>query len=733
MTNYKLKIAISASLLVAAGAEVLAAESTMIEEVIVTALKRETNIQKTPISMTAITGGVIENAGITDVARLANFVPNMVVGQNNNDTLVMIRGIGTSDTSIVSDPSVAVHLDDLYIPRTSGLNMLMYDAGRVEILRGPQGTLYGRNATGGSVSIHSQHPESEFGLKADGLSGDYGWQQFRGVVNAPIIEDKLAARISLVKEERDGYQENIMPGGQDSNDLDASAWRVQFQWEATDNLSLFFKAEGVDYDGVGQQRERLESAAGYAGNAFQGTQADPAELNKVYKNTEEELDLESDTQLFRAKYLIEDVVDVTFIAGRSETEWSFVLDADQQSLPLQTVGYSSMVSEMDSQELRFTSATDGDLEWLVGFYRMTEQSSQPLLVVNSGLPFQTTINNGWAMDTESLAMYSHFTYAMNDEFNLQFGARYSEDEKKGEGRHAVCFTDIIRAPFPPQCPTPNEIIKAENTWSQDTWHLGIDWSPSIDHMVFAKVSTGYKAGGFNLISSSTENKTWDPEEVIAFEAGWKGNLMDGRLRLGTSAFHYAYDELQVAGIVDFSRLTFNAAEASISGLELEAVFQPTDGWMITGSLGWLDAEFDDFVAVDPVTVPQGNPLGAPPPVEEDFSGNKLINSPELSANLSVQYTFNLEGAGSLIARVQGHWQDEWYLRPYNLPEDRQDAYSTADVKLIWNSPEERYYVEAFVNNVTDEVHATSIEVTNGGYFGNVTAPRMWAVRVGFNY
>ena len=696
-----------------------------LEEITVTATKRETNLQDTPISITAFGRRDLENAGTHNLFGLAEFVPNMVVGQNNNDTQVMIRGIGTSDTTIVSDPSVAVHLDDLYITRTSGLNMLMYDTERVEVLRGPQGTLYGRNATGGSVNIISTRPQSEFGVNADALYGDYDWFQFRGVLNAPIVKDHLAGRLSLVREKHDGYQENVFPGGTESNDSDALAWRAQLLWTPNDNLSVLFKADNVDFDDVGQQRERLDSPLGHPSNAFQNTLADPPEFNSVYKDTLESRDLESNSQLVRTDWQFIDSMELTFIAGWTDMEFDFLLDADQDAEVLTTVGNSKTSSDSNSQELRLTSTTDSPLQWLLGFYRLEENAEQPLLVVN--VP-GVTINNGWEMETESWAVFSQLSYEITDTVRLTGGIRYSDDEKKGRGRRETCVTG---RPF---CPIPNTVIEEENSWDDVTWLVGADWSLWDNHMLYAKLSTGYKAGGFNLIGAEPENTIWDPEEVTSYEIGWKATLLDGRLRLNTSAFHYDYDDLQVAGIVNFARLTFNAAEAEINGVELEALYQPADGWIVNFSLGWLDAEFVDFVGVDPVNVPQGRvPPGEPAPVTQNFSGNSLTNSPDWSGSLSVQYTFALEQQGTLTARAQTHWQDDWYLRPYNLPEDRQNSYFTTEVRLIWRSPAERWYAEGFVTNISDEQFATSVEVTNGGFFGNINPPRMWGVRVGFNY
>ena len=694
-------------------------------EITVTATRRETNLQDTSIAITAIGEQGLKNTGIDTMASLANFVPNMVVGQNNNDTQVMIRGIGTSDNIIVSDPSVAIHLDDMYVTRPSGLNMLMYDTERVEVLRGPQGTLYGRNATGGSVNIISKRPDNEFGVSTDMLTGDYDRFQFRGTLNLPIIDEQLAGRISVIREERDGYQENVFPGGTESNDADALAWRAQLLWTPSDNLSVLLKADDVDFEDVGQQRERLDSPAGHPSNAFQGTLAEPREYHKVYKDTPESRELESDSQLVRVDWQFSDAAELTFIVGETELSWDFILDADQWDGVPQTIGNPGLSSDSSTQELRLTSTTDNPLQWIVGLYHLEEDGSQPLLVVNAPAP---TITNLWEIKSDSKAVFGQLSYELTDEIKLIGGLRHTRDEKKGQGSNEICVPSLGF------CPIPERVIAEDGSWDETTWLIGADWNPSDNHLYYGKISTGYKAGGFNLIGANPEDTVWDPEEVTSLEIGWKSTLIDDKLRLNAAAFSYDYDDLQVASIINFSRLTTNAAKASIKGIELEAIILPADGWLINFGIGWLQAEFDDFTGVDPINVPQGSvPPGEPDPIPEDFSGNNLINSPDWSVNFGIQYTFDLGEQGTLLTRLQSHWQDDWYLRPYNLPEDMQDGYSTTDIRLIWRSGKDRWSAEAFVNNVSDNLRATSVEVTNGGFFGNINSPRTWGVLIGYNY
>jgi iron complex outermembrane receptor protein len=599
----------------------------------------------------------------------------------------------------------------------------MYDTESVEVLRGPQGTLYGRNANGGTVNINSKRPEQEFGGKADVLVGDYDWLQMRAVLNLPIAEDKLAARISAVRDERDGFQENVYEGGTVAQDRDALAWRAQLLWTPTETIDILLKVDDVEMDDTGTSRERLDSPPGHFSQAWQGTLADPAALNKVYKDFPESRDLKSSNQVINVNWAIGDSVALSFVAGWNELDWDITVDADQDDQLINTDVWGELSSEMDSQEIRLASTGDGRLQWVAGYYQFQEEAVNTILIViNPG----TTIDNLFAVKNDSSAFFGQLTFDVSDSFRLTAGARSSTDKKKGYSENEVCVTPdgFCFAPF--------NTDEAQDEWTNTSWLLGLDWTVAENHMLYAKASTGYKAGGFNLGEDfSDENTFWEPEEILAYEIGWKALFADNKLQLNTAAFLYDYTELQLVSILNFTLFTENASAATVQGIEVELVYRPTDQFMIEVGAGWLDATFDDYIAVDPVVVPRF-PI-PPPPIPQDYSGNSLVNAPETSLNLTLQYIFNLGSAGNLTARVQAHYQDDWYLRPFNLSYDFQESYTMTDVRLMWRSPEEMWFGEAFVTNISDVQRATSVELSNGGFFGNVFEPRMWGVRLGIEF
>jgi iron complex outermembrane receptor protein len=718
----KASIKLSMALVAALTGQMAFGQSSL-DEIVVTAQKRETTLHETPIAISAFSSEQLQLAGIDTVDTLAQSVPNMVVGGNNNNAFVMIRGIGTSNFSVISDPSVAVHLDDLYITRLSGMNMLMYDTERVEVLRGPQGTIYGRNANGGSVNIISNKPEQEFGGNADVLFGDYNWWQTRAVLNVPISEGKLAARLSAVREKRDGFQENVFPGGTVAQDRDALAWRAQLLWTPAENLDILLKVDDVDFDDTGTSRERLDSPAGHPSNDWQGTLADPQALNSVYKDFPESRVLESSNKLIRANWGLGDSVELSLISGWTDLDWAITVDAEQDRELLNADVWGEMSSESNSQELRLASTGDGRLQWVAGYYQLHEEAVNTVLIMQTP---GVTIDNLFAVENDVKAVYGQLSYAISDSFRLTAGARSGKDEKAGYAENEVCVT------FTPICFAPFNTDEADDEWSETSWLLGMDWTLADGHMLYGKVSTGYKSGGFNLGEDFFDSNTvWDPEEILAYEFGWKALLFDNKLQVNTAAFLYDYTDLQLNSILNFTIFTENASEATVQGVEVELAYRPSDQAIIDFGIGWLDATFDNYVSVDPVNVPRF-PV-PPPPVSEDFSGNHLVNAPELSMNLGLQYTFELGSRGSLTARSQTRFQSHWYLRPYNIAEDRQESFTKTDLRLIWRSPDQTWYTEAFVTNVSNVQRATSVEMSNGAFFGNVFEPRMWGVRVGIDF
>ena len=732
-------------------APMVVAQESVLEEIVVTAEKREANSQTVGISISAFTGEILDNLGTRDVLELSRFVPNLQIGTETSDLKVMLRGVGSDNLEAFSDPGVAVHIDGVYQARPSGGNSLFYDMERVEVLRGPQGTLYGRNATGGAINFITNKPGDELDGAIDLAAGDKDWQRIRGMLNVPIAGDKLMFRISGIAEQRDGVQKNLVPGGTEGNDIDDHSVRAHLTWQPSDAASITLSGNTLKKEGVGPVRKRTSSpgagvvtAGGVPANCQDcGYVMNPEDLRTAFKDTEEAFDLETEGVNLTFDYDFGSMV-LTAIASDQSTDMNLIQDSDQSPRPKGVPGGTTdtarvlQESEQSTFELRLASAGDGPWEWLAGLYFLDENAFQNTLI-NRDPTFgaKLDINVKHDVNSKSQAAFGQVSYSPSETLKLTAGLRYTKDEKDAVGGTIV--TVDPPNPFIPFPPPGRLIITPPITrgsqgftpadeWSKTTWKLGLDWFVNDDSMVYATVSSGYKAGGFNFGVASAE--TYDPEEVVAFEIGSKNRFADDRVQLNAAAFYYDYTDLQVFQVVNRTIIVRNAAEATIYGAELELVALATDALRFDASLGLLNTEYNDFILPSNLFL---DPTGAPTNI--DVSGNNLINAPEKSGHIGAQYTFGLGDFGELTARIQGYFTDDIYMRALNLePYDVQDGYSIWDAKLTWDSVNGTWWAQAFINNFTDEEVVNNLEVTDSGiYFGNVNNPKLWGVIVGYNF
>lgn len=718
------------------------AQQAMLEEIVVTAEKRETNLQTLGISVSAFDGDMLDAVGSRDILELSRFVPNLQIGTETSDLKVMIRGVGSDNLEAFSDPGVAVHIDDVYQARPSGGNYLFHDMQRVEVLRGPQGTLYGRNANGGAINFISNKPTGEFEAGLDIGTGDENLQLFRGMLNAPIVGDQLMIRVAGSGEMQDGYQKNLVVGGTEGNDKDDTSLRAQLLWQPSSKASFLLAARELARGGVGPVRKRASSPgldsvtlAGVPANCPDcGFVANPEDLRTVFKNTPELFDLATDANSLTFNFDFGPVV-LTAIGADQSTVMNLVQDSDQsripKGVPRGTTDTAAVAQKSDQQtlEVRLASAGEGPMEWLAGLYYLDENAFQNTIINrNPTFGAGTNINVLHDVNAKSSAIFGQLSYSMGDNLKVTGGVRSTDDEKSATGGTIV----RIIPPFGPPMGRGSQGFTPEDNWSATTWKVGLDWYASDDNMVYTTVSTGYKAGGFNFGVGGSES--YDSEKVTAFEIGSKNRFSGDRVQLNATAFYYDYRDLQVFQVVNQTIVVRNAAEAAISGAEVEFVAVPVEPLQIDASFGLLETEYENFVLPSNLFLRPPNPPPLRRPTNVDVSGNTLINAPNWSGHIGIQYTFS-SSFGGVTARAQGYITDDIYLRALNLdPYDVQNGYSTWDLKLMWRSPADRWHAEAFVNNMSDETVITNQEVTDSGiYFANLNRPKRWGVIVGMRF
>ena len=722
-----------------------ALSQAVLEEVIVTAQKRETTLQSEPLAVSAFTGEDIVRAGGVDANVLGYMVPNLHVGEETNrDGLSMtVRGVSGTDVRNASDPTTAFHVDGSYVPRLSGPQAYFFDVERVEVLRGPQGTLYGRNSTAGVVNVITNKPDLDgFSGLADVAAGDYGLLQFNGVLNVPLSE-RAGARVAVMSNDRDGYRDNAPSA--DGDDADDLGVRVHLAFEAGDTTSVLITGERYERGGVG-------GVASFATFPMDDTgllTSDPARVNPI--DTQGFRDNGDSNLRFDVNHGFADL-DFTYQAAFRSHERDFLADADFTAEPrIQSFVRETTKSETWTHEARLTSTGDGPFQYIAGIYLLDEEIDGDFVVglthVRFGPAFRVRfVDRG--LTNESAAAFLHSTYELSDRLRLTAGLRHTRDEKDKGGNPADlgASADAATGSFQtvglengptfflaPQLANPE--------WDETTWKLGLDYRVSDNALLYGHASTGFKAGGYNRGSQARPGAPlviYNPETVTALEAGWKSTTGNGRVRINLAGFVYDYRDLQLgqtftdeAGTI--TNQTVNASDASVWGVELEAEALIGESGRGVIALGHLATEFEEFTGVDDPLIVGAQSLSA--------TGNELTRAPGLTGTLMLEPVVWRFDGGSLTPRAMLHYESDAYLGVLNRDFEKRDGFTRTDVSVYFESARQDWYAEAYVRNLEDEDVATYMECFDFRQMGvpvqqcerAYAPPRTWGVRLGLRF
>jgi iron complex outermembrane receptor protein len=725
-----------------------------LEEIIVTAQHREQNIQDVPISVTALTAEHIAKADIFDAASIAVSVPGFSFSEfAPGQALMTFRGVGSSDDGAGLDSSAATFLDGVYIGRFAGVNFDLFDLDRIEVLKGPQGALFGRNAIGGVINIVTTRPTQEFAAKAGLTVGSEGIVRYQGLVSGGLTEN-LSGKLVVNHREHDGYTRNTLLNI-DVNDEDQTSFRGQLRWEGA-NSDWLLSADTMEDERAGVGRfplvngnfDYVQTAKDLgAGGDF--TSASPIKGFTERENTGFSLQGDID---FKGGAL-------TTITGIRNVESSWEMPSigapagGGYDLAAGIFGVDvndDIEEEIDtfSQELRWTSDLDGAFNYVVGLYYFTEDTDrqeQFRLDRNTVATGQVVVGNEWTNtdnETTSYAVYGQGSYDFNEQWTLTLGARYTEDERDYVASAANCaLTDaeINAAGLPLSVCTftglNNDIngnrvgsslgIVAEafiepasDTWSNFSPMVSLQYRSNDDMMYFATISTGYKAGGFagSQGIAAAAGTPVDPEEVINYEFGFKGDFFDNRVRLNTTVFYMDYTDLQIVrfGPVPGSEFgtfqTTNVGQADIYGLEMDFVWQISDNFQLSGNYAYLDTEANDLVI----------------PAVGDFSGSTLRQAPENTYSIVAEYTVPSD-VGDFDFRAQYAGSDDQHFDFASLDDTVSPSHEELDLSARWIAPDQNYQLSLWVKNATDEAYAQHVYRIGPGSIGAWNAPRTYGL------
>ncbi len=668
-----------------------------VDQIIVTAEKRAVNAQRTPISIKAFDSDALQRSVIEDLYDIGLQTPGVIVNKEIVGK-VYIRGIGTENLTVGGDPGVAVHADGAYIARTSAANFDLHDVERVEVLRGPQGTLYGRNATGGSINIISNAPTEEFYAKADFQYGSHDRFRYGGVISGPL-SDKVLARVSFVKSDRDGFAENLLTGSSlDTEDLTMGRARLRFL--PNENVTFDLIGEFSIDDSKPAPFKQLEFS-----DLFEGMNGafDPPGLRFVAQESPVE---EHQDQYGVTGILNWDFSDVTLTSVSSYRSIDFfaAFDGDAVDITFQNFEDAND-SEQFTQEIRLASNTDGALDWIIGGYYFNDDGHQEIFIPIPGFGFD--ILHIADIKTNAFAAFGQASYALSPQLNVTAGLRYSTEDKEAEQFTDFGFIPPLMQPL-----------------SQDgdalTPRFAVEFTPNDNALLYASATRGFKSGGFTF---NGFQGNFDPEFVWSYEGGLKTQFAENRAQANISFFYYDYTDLQVSKLENNAGVITNAADATIWGGEFEFITRPNDFFEFNVGLSYLNAEFDEFLTEDP-----SNPgLGT-----IDLAGNNLTRSPEFTANVGAQFDAPAGSWGTASLRVDYQYQAKSFFTPFNRDLSAQEAFHLVNARLSLQDNDDAWRFAVFVKNVFDETYFLNIlesGVEAGKPEGFLAPPRTWGLQV----
>ncbi len=707
-------------------------QAVQLETITVTATRTgETNLQETAIAITTFDSIDLFERNINNTKDLTHATPGMSISQNANWAQVFIRGIGTNNIFPGSETSSTVHYDGVYMSRPTMVFNDFLDIEQVEVLKGPQGTLYGRNSIGGTINIKPYLPTNEHRSIGSIELGNYGRTRISATVSGPMIEDQLMGSFSVLAHDSDGYVKNLNPAGTDYfNDENHEGFRGSLRWLMNDRMEFIISTDYLDQNESPPMRKPTYTLSdGTPANTAQVI-SDPWKINSNFDSTTELTNYGT-----HGKYIwdINEDYEFTSITAYRGADYKFHGDTDYTEIADVDFAMNEDQNQF-SQEFQLTKKI-GQLTWLVGTYYFDEhidynfQNNTTLQsAVNRTLPsipLQVILDA--ETDTSSWAVFFSSSYALTDQLSVILGTRYSYEKKKMSG----CGISTAVGGTPAVC-RPDE--KASLSEHASTPKVGLEYQYNDDLFFYGTVSRGYKSGGFNFgytdnISTgfSHPDAEFDPEFLTAYEIGIKSDWMDHRLRLNSTFFYYDYKDLQVQSFKNFVSTISNADKSEITGAELEATFTPTNNWQFDAGISWLDAEYKDFK-----NAAEQNNNG---PIQIDASGNKLNKAPDWSTDLTARYYQYLQNGSMLTWRVNHYWQDREYFTASNLKTKSQEAYGITNVSLGYSSIDGKLELLAYIDNVADQDYISGITDfnLNSGMAGDINPPRTYGIKAVYHF
>lgn len=710
-----------AGLATAAAAATPAIEAAL-EEVTVSAARREQSLQDVPMAVTVFGADEIRTRGLAGIGSIGQRVPGLAISQpTRNSTNFSLRGAGSLVRNPGLDQPTALFVDEVYVGQGSAIEFDLFDIERVEVLRGPQGTLYGKNVVGGAVNVITRQPTAEPRALFEVTAGRFGRLDANGVVSGGLGSDELSGQLAFSHRSSDGYTTNLITGN-NAEQEDTSSVRGKLRYQPSDRVDITATIQYARDKSTGIERVLRGDTLDFVGELPNDHTAVTNEDGRY----DRELLALSLYGVFET-----DWGKLTSVTGYRNNDNRF-FDGDNDGTPLTLVHFLYQLDDARqwSQELRLSGSSER-FDWVAGLYYLNIEFAQNDAVQIAGAPGSLAaivltnrlgVNGaierfGQDITTDSYAVFGQLDYRLAPELKLSVGGRYTYEEKSG---NTYC------ASIGQQCLAIYNVAVSKN-WSAFTPRVGLEYKPVDSALLYATASKGFKSGGFmtGYPTPVGVDSAFAPEYAWNYELGLKSRWLDDRLQLNLAAFHTEYTDMQVRQVTGTGTLLAgNAGSAKAEGIELESVLSPVAGLRLFATYGYLDATYQRFVL-------QG----------ANYSGNRMLLSPEHSVSAGISYDWQLGSGGSLSLSSDYQYKSKVYFGPENDESSADDLSGVLNASLIYTRPDERWEVSVWGRNLGDS--RDYVQASNLGFFyqpaaaflgktrstvaGRLTPPLTWGV------
>ncbi|MEX2150857.1 MAG: TonB-dependent receptor [Steroidobacteraceae bacterium] len=677
-------------------------DASKLDEVIVTAQRRNESLQDVPIAVTALAGDMLERSGVRTAEEIELVTPGLSYSTVGSYAMPRIRGVGTNANAATIENPVALYVDGVYYAYQAGSSLSLNNIEQVEVIKGPQGTLFGRNATGGLIQVTTRRPTSDTSGRVSVGYSDYDTFTSNLYLSGGV-GSTVAADVALYyRDQNEGYGRNLATG-QDVQIMKNFAGRSKWLWTPSDATEITFIVD------VGRDDGAIALAPAPGTTALGGSVLPPAQDVDVpapYRNENEQ-----EGASVRIAHEFDKLDFVSTSAYRNAN--SVVLFPNATNNP-ETMTLVTLKDNFEqySQEFQLLSRGDGPLEWTAGIFLFgSEGGWEPVGI--SGLPIAplNSINISNTQETQSAAVYAQGTYALTDATNLTLGARYTWDRREWNG------SMVFDAPFP----IPTVVDDGKLSYNEPTWRVAVDhrFSPAL--LGYVSMNRGFKSGGFN--DSVVPASPYDPETLDAYEIGAKAQLADSSVYINAAAFYYDYKNIQVSRYANGNILIYNGAGAEVYGVDLEIQLRLTSQFHLSAGFSVLDHEYTEFPNAD-ITTPQ--PGGGTLITTGSAQGNRLSNTPDFTANISAEYQLPIS-TGNADFNVTYYYNDGWYANPDNRL--RQPSYNLLNTSASWTTSDDAWQFTVYGRNLFDEEYAVFLSAQANGDSFQYGPPRTYGFSI----